>query len=60
MGIKRNKPQSKGKEESTERVLKKREASQLSDIKFQTMVIRKLMSSLRITRNYREATGDLL
>ena len=38
----RNNPQTKGKEESSERMLNETEASQLSDIEFKTMVIRKL------------------
>ena len=42
MGRQRNKPQSKGKEESSKRVLKEMEASQLSDIECKTIVIRKL------------------
>ena len=49
----------KGKEEASERMLTEKEASQLSDIEFKAMVIRKLLSSLsskRTTRNYRETT----
>ena len=42
MGRQRNNPQSKGKEESTEKVLNQIEASQLSYIEFKTMAIRKL------------------
>ena len=42
MGRQRNKPQPQGKEESSGRMLNEIEASQLSDIEFKTMVIRKL------------------
>ena len=42
MGRQRNKPQMKGKEESSETVLNERDASQLSNIEFKTMVVRKL------------------
>ena len=38
----RNKPQMKGKEEASDRLLNEIEASQLSDTKFKAMVIRKL------------------
>ena len=41
MGRQRNNPQSKGKEESSERMLNEIEASQLSDTEFKAMVIRK-------------------
>ena len=53
----------KGKEEASETMLTKKEASQLSDTEFKAMVIRKLTSSLssqRTTRNYREATINSL
>ena len=40
MGRQRNKPQLKGKEESSERVLSEIEANKLSDIGFKTMIIR--------------------
>ena len=42
MGIQRNNPQLKGKEESSGRVISEIEASKLSDIEFKTMVMRKL------------------
>ena len=42
MGRQRNKPQMKGKEEPSERILTEKEASQLSDTEFKAMVIRKL------------------
>ena len=55
MGRQRNNPQSKGKEESSERMLNKIEASQLSDIEFKTMVIRKLNE---LTENYQKLQGS--
>ena len=42
MGRQRNKPQIKGKEEASERMLNEREVTQLSDIEFKAMAIRKL------------------
>ena len=42
MGRQRNNPQMKGKEEVSERMLNEIEASQLSNIEFKAMVIRKL------------------
>ena len=42
MGRQRNKPQTKGKEESSERMLNEIEASQLSDTEFNTIIIRKI------------------
>ena len=50
----------KGKEEASERMLTEIEASQLSDIEFKAMVTRKLKTSQRITRNYRETTMNSL
>ena len=55
MGRQRNHPQSKGKEESSERVLNKIEACQLSDIEFKTMVARK--NSER-SENYQKLQGS--
>ena len=55
MGKQRNNPQSKGKEESSERMLKEIEASQLSDIEFKTMVIRKFNE---LTANYQKLQGN--
>ena len=49
MGRQRNKPQMKLKEEASERMLNEIAASQLSDIKFKAMVIRKLNE---LTENY--------
>ena len=45
----------KGKDESSERVLNEIEASQLSDIEFQTMVIRKLNE---LSGNYQKLYGS--
>ena len=55
MGRQRNNPQSKGKEESSERILDEIEASQLSDVEFKTMVPRKLN---RLSVNYRKLEGN--
>ena len=54
MGRQRNNPQSKGKEESSERMLNEIEASQLSDTEFKAMVIRKLNE---LTENYQKLWG---
>ena len=45
----------KGKEESPERLLNEIEASKLSDIKFKTMVIRKLN---KLSENYKTLWGS--
>ena len=45
----------KGKEESSERMLNETEASQLSDIEFKAMVIRKLNE---LTENYQKLQGN--
>ena len=50
----------KGKEEASEKMLNEIEASQTSHIEFKAMVIRKLMNSQRITKNYRETTMNSL
>ena len=55
MERKRNNPKSKRMEESSERVLNEIEASQLSDIEFKTMVIRKLNE---LTVNYQKLQGN--
>ena len=55
MGRQRNNPQSKGKEESSERMLNKTEASKLSDTEFKTMVIRKLNE---LSENYQNLQGS--
>ena len=45
----------KAKEESSERMLNELEASQLSDIEFEAMVIRKLNE---LTENYKNLHGN--
>ena len=50
----------KGKEEASERMLNEIEASQLSDIEFRTMVIRKLNELTGNSKNYRETTMNSL
>ena len=54
MGRQRNNSQSKGKDKSSERVLNEIEATQLSDIEFKTMVIRKLNE---LSENYQKLQG---
>ena len=41
-------------------MLNEKEATQLSDFEYKGLVIRKLMSSYRITKNYRETTVNSL
>ena len=55
MERKRNNPQTKGKEEASERKLTEQEASQLSDTEFKAMVIRKLTE---LTQNYEKLQGN--
>ena len=55
MGRQRNNPQMKGKEEASERMLNETEASQLSDIDYKAMVIRKLND---LTENYQKLQGN--
>ena len=55
MGRQRNNTQMKGKEEASERMLNEIEASQLSDIEFTPMVIRKLNE---LTENYQKLQGN--
>ena len=55
MGRQRNNPQMKGKEESSERMLTEKEASQLSDTEFKAMVIRKHNEH---TENYQKLQGN--
>ena len=50
----------KGKEEASVRMLNEIEASQLLDIEFKALVIGSLMSSQRVTKNYRETTMNSL
>ena len=45
----------KGKEEASERMLNEKEASQLSDIEFKKLVIRKLNE---LTENYQKLQGN--
>ena len=54
MGRQRNNPQSKGKEESSERMLNEIGASQISVIEFKAMVIRKHNELGVNYQNYRE------
>ena len=55
MGRQRNNPQMKGKVEVSETMLNERETSQLSDIEFKAMVIRKLNE---LTKNYWKLQGN--
>ena len=55
MGRQRNNPQVKRKEEVSERMLNEIEESQLSDIEFKTLVIRKLNE---LTQNYQKLLGN--
>ena len=57
MGRQRNNPQSKGKEESPERVLNEIEASNLSDMEFKVMVRRMLEE---LTEDYKGLSGNLI
>ena len=54
MGRQRNNTQLKGKEESSKGVLNEIQASQLSDIEFKTMIIRKLNE---LSENYQKLLG---
>ena len=55
MGRQRNNPQSKGKEESSERMINEIEASQLSDSEFKQWLYGSSMSSLKLPKT----TGKL-
>ena len=55
MGRQRNNPQMKGKKEASEIMLNDIEASQLSDIEFKAMVIRKLTE---LSENYQKLQGN--
>ena len=44
----------KGKEETSERMLTEKEATQLSDTEFKAMVIRKLSEVSELTENYQK------
>ena len=56
MARQRNNPQMKGKEEASERMLNEIEISQLSDIEFKAMVIRKLNE---LARELPKTTGKI-
>ena len=60
MGRQRNSPQMKGKEEASERMLTETEASQLTDVEFKAMVIRKLSELTENYQNYRETMMNSL
>ena len=55
MGRQRNNPQTKGKEESPQRMLNEIEVSKLSDIEFKIMVISNLNE---LSENYKEIQGS--
>ena len=55
MDRQRNNPQMKGKEEVPQIMLNENEASQLSDVEFKTLVIRKLNE---LTQNYQKLLGN--
>ena len=55
MGRQRNSPQSRGKEESQERVLNEIKVSKPSHIEFKTMVIREFGE---LTENYKQLQGS--
>ena len=57
MGRQRNKHQMKGKDEASETMLNEKEASQLSDIEFKELVIRKLNE---LTQNYQNYTETVM
>ena len=48
----------KGKEEASERMLTEKEATQLSDTEFKTMVIRKLTELTELKENYQKRQGN--
>ena len=54
MGRQRNNPQIKGKQEVSETMPNENEASQLSDVKFKELVIRKVNEN---TENYQKLKG---
>ena len=59
MGRQRNNPQMKGKEEASERTLNEIETSQLSDIEFKALVIRKLSDCLLYTSDAADDAGQV-
>ena len=56
MGRQRNNPQMKGQEEASERMLNEIEASELTDIEFKAMDIKKLNEFSENYQNSRETT----
>ena len=58
MGRQRSNPQMKEKKEPSETMLNEIEASQLSDIEFKAMVIRKLTELSELTENYQKLQGN--
>ena len=64
MGRQRNNPQMKGKEEASGRMLTEIEASQLSDIDFKAVVIRKLTelteNCQKLQGHYNELTANCI
>ena len=58
MGRQINNPQTKGKEEASERMLTEKEATQLSDTEFKAMVIRKLTELSELKENYQKLQGN--
>ena len=58
MGRQRNNPQIKRKEDSSERMLTEKEASQLSDTEFKAIVIRKLTELSELKENYQKLQGN--
>ena len=61
MGRQRNNPQMKGKGEVSEKMLNKKEASQLSDTEFKELVISKLTQNYqKLQGNYNELTANYI
>ena len=48
----------KGKEEASKRMLTEKEVSQLSDIEFKAMVLRKLTELSELKENYQKLQGN--
>ena len=60
MGRQKNNPQLKGKKEVSETILNEKQASQLSDVEFKDLVIRKLNELTHNYQNHRETTMNSL
>ena len=60
MGRQKNNHQMKGNGEVSETMLNEKEASQISDIEFKSLVIRKFNELTGNTKNYRETTMNSL